>query len=72
MQRLSMVSEDENLSELMDKKKIKEMQREIKLLEKRKAGFEKLYEKSCGSKYQKQEIVGEVTEEEEITESKRK
>lgn len=71
-QRLSMVSEDENLSELMDKKKIKEMQREIKLLEKRKAGFEKLYEKSCGSKYQKQEIVGEVTEEEEITESKRK
>ena len=69
MQRLSMVSEDENLSELMDKKKIKEMQREIKLLEKRKAGFEKLYEKSCGSKYQKQEIVGEVTEEEEITES---
>lgn len=72
MQRLSMVSEDENLSELMDKKKIKEMQREIKLLEKRKAGFEKLYEKSCGSKYQKQEIVGEVTEEEEITELKRK
>jgi hypothetical protein len=72
MQRLSMVSEDENLSELMDKKKIKEMQREIKLLEKRKAGFEKLYEKSCGKKYQQQEIVGEVTEEEEITESKKK
>ena len=72
MQRLSMVSEDENLSELVDKKKMKEMQKEIKLLEKRKAGFEKLYEKSCGMKYQQQEIVGEVTEEEEITESKRK
>ena len=70
-QRLSMVSEDESLSELMDKKKIKEMQKEIKLLEKRKAGFEKLYEKSCGKKYQQQEIVGEVTEEEEITELKK-
>ena len=70
MQRLSMVSEDESLSELVDKKKMKEMQKEIKLLEKRKAGFEKLYEKSCGKKYQQQEIIGGVTEEEEITESK--
>jgi len=72
MQRLSMVSEDESLSELVDKKKMKEMQKEIKLLEKRKAGFEKLYEKSCGKKYQQQEIIGGVTEEEEIEENNKK
>lgn len=69
--RLNTISEDENLSELMDKKKIKEMQREIKLLEKRKAGFEKLYEKSCGKAYQQQEIVDEVAEKKDITELKK-
>jgi len=35
------------------------MQKEIKLLEKRKAKMEKLYEKSCGKKYSKQEVVDE-------------
>ena len=59
-ERISSVTEDEGLSELVDKKKMKEMQREVKLLEKRKAGMEKLYEKMCGKKYQQQEIVGEV------------
>jgi len=61
--RISMVSEDENLSELVDKKKMKEMQREVKELEKRKAKMEKLYEKMCGKAYSKPEMVDEVTEE---------
>jgi hypothetical protein len=61
--RISMVSEDENLSELVDKAKMKEMQREVKELEKRKAKMEKLYEKMCGKAYSKPEMVDEVTEE---------
>ena len=63
--RVASINEDENLSELIDKSKMKEMQREIKLLEKKKAGMEKIYEKSCGKKYSKQEVVGE----EEVEES---
>ena len=51
--RLSMVTEDENLSELVDKKKMKDMQREIKVLEKRKMQMEKLYEKMSGKPYKK-------------------
>jgi len=62
-ERLSMVSEDESLSELVDKKKMKEMQKEIKLLEKKKVGMEKLYEKMCGKSYAKKEIVDEITNE---------
>jgi hypothetical protein len=61
-QRISMVSEDENLSELVDKVKMKEMQREVKDLEKRKAQMEKLYEKMCGKAYSKPEMVDEVDE----------
>ena len=53
--RLSLVNEDENLSELIDKKKIKEMQKEIKLLEKTKLKLEKLYEKKSGGK--KKDVV---------------
>ena len=53
--RLSLVSEDENLSELIDKKKIREMQKEIKLLEKTKLKLEKLYEKKSGGR--KKEVV---------------
>lgn len=60
MTRINMVSEDENLAELMDKKKLKAMQKEVKILEKRKAKMEKMYEKMCGKKYQKEEIVDEV------------
>jgi hypothetical protein len=67
-QRLSMVSEDENLAELVDKKAIKGMQKEIKLLEKRKAKMEKMYEKMCGKSYTKTEVVGEVDEVKETTE----
>jgi len=51
--RLSMVTEDENLSELADKAKIKLMQREVKDLERRKMKMEKLYEKMSGKGYKK-------------------
>ena len=60
--RINMVSEDENLAELMDKKKLKAMQKEVKVLEKRKAKMMKLYEKACGKKYQREEIVDEIVD----------
>ena len=60
--RLSMVTEDENLSELVDKTKIKVMQREVKDLERRKMKMEKLYEKMCGKSYKKTEVVDEDME----------
>ena len=56
--RISMVTEDDNLSELVDKSKMKAMQKEVKILEKRKLKMEKLYEKMCGKAYKK-EIVDE-------------
>jgi hypothetical protein len=59
-QRITMVSEDENLSELVDKSKLKEMQKEVKLLEKKKADMEKIYEKLTGKSYVKTEIVDEA------------
>ena len=52
-QRISMVTEDENLSELVDKTKMKAMQREVKDLERRKMKMEKIYEKTCGKAYKK-------------------
>ena len=52
-QRISLVTEDENLAELVDKTKMKAMQREVKDLERRKAKMEKLYEKACGKAYKK-------------------
>jgi len=58
--RISMVSEDENLSELMDKKKMKAMQKEVKILEKRKSKMMKIYEKMSGKSYQKESIVDEI------------
>jgi hypothetical protein len=61
-QRVEMVNEDDDLSELADKKKIKAMQKEIKDLEKRRAKMDKMYEKMCGMKYVKQEIVDETKE----------
>ena len=38
------------------------MQKEIKLLEKRKGKMEKMYEKMCGKKYQQREVVDEMDE----------
>ncbi len=58
--RVNSIQEDENLSELIDKSKMKQMQREIKDLERRKAKMERIYEKSCGSKYSKKEMVDEM------------
>ena len=58
--RISMVTEDDSLSELVDKKKMKEMQREVKDLEKRKMKMEKLYEKMCGKSYTKEEMIDEM------------
>ena len=63
--RINMVSEDENLSELVDKTKIKAMQKEVKLLEKQKAKMEKMYEKMCGKTYTKEEIIDETYSEDE-------
>ncbi len=60
--RVSSIQEDENLSELIDKSKMKQMQREIKDLQRRKAKMERIYEKSCGSKYSKKEMVDEMDE----------
>jgi hypothetical protein len=67
--RIDMVSEDENLSELVDKKKMKLMQREVKDLEKRKVKMEKLYEKACGKSYTKEEMVDE-SKSEKLNENK--
>ncbi len=59
MSRINMVSEDENLKDLVDGKKMKAIQKEVKVLEKRKAKMEKMYEKMAGKKYQREEIVDE-------------
>jgi len=61
-QRLTLVNEDENLSELIDKKKVKEMQREIKLLEKQKGKLEKMYEKAGGTLENKEVVSGDTVD----------
>ena len=61
--RLSSIQEDENLKELVDKKKMKDMQKEIKLLEKRKAKMEKLYEKMAGKSFSINQVVKEEDKE---------
>ena len=58
--RIDSIQEDENLSELIDKTKMKQMQREIKDLERKKTKMERIYEKSCGSKYTKKGMVDEM------------
>ena len=55
----TVVQEDDNLSELIDKKRVKEMQKEIKLLEKRRMQYEKMLDKENGKKKIKKEIVDE-------------
>ena len=52
-QRLSMVSEDENLSELISKSAVKEMQKEIKEIRKMQEKLKKVYEKKNGKKMPK-------------------
>ena len=60
-----MVQEDENLSELIDKKRVREMQKEIKLLERSKKVYEKQLDKVNGIKTErvKKEIVDEYNSE---------
>lgn len=65
MERLGMIEEDANLAELVDKGKMKAMQKEIKILEKRKAKMEKVYEKMTGKSYTK-EMVDETVDEEMV------
>ena len=62
-QRLSMVSEDENLSELISKSAVKEMQKEIKEIRKMQEKLKKVYEKKNGKKMP--EMVDEDKEIEE-------
>jgi len=63
--RINMVQEDENLSELIDKKRVKDMQKEIKLLERSKKVYEKQLDKVNGIKTErvKKEIVDEYNTE---------
>ena len=59
MERLKMIDEDANLAGLVDKVKVKEMQKEIKVLEKTKAKMEAMYGKMTGGKSYTKEIVDE-------------
>jgi hypothetical protein len=59
MERLNMIQEDANLAELVDKSKLKEMQKEIKILEKTKSKMEAMYEKMTGGKKYTKEMVDE-------------
>ena len=61
--KMKMVQEDENLSELIDKKAMNEMMKEIKQIEKMQEKLEKLYEKKNGKKMPKM-----VDEEEKMDE----
>jgi hypothetical protein len=67
--RVNSINEDDNLKELIDKSKMKQMQREIKDLERKKMKMEKIYEKSCGKKYSKKEMVDETEEVDESFDS---
>jgi len=59
-ERLTKIAEDENLAELVDKMKLKAMQKEVALLEKREEKLKKMYEKVAGKGYQKKEMVDEM------------
>ena len=66
LDRVNSINEDDNLKELIDKSKMKQMQREIKELERKKVKMERIYEKSCGKKYTKKGMVDEVETTEEV------
>ena len=59
-ERLTKIDEDENLAELVDKMKLKAMQKEVALLEKKEEKLKKMYEKLAGKGYQKKEMVDEM------------
>ena len=52
-ERLTLVNEDSEMAELLDKGKVNQMRKEIKVLEKRCGKMKKMYEKMCGKSYQK-------------------
>ena len=52
-ERLNLVNEDSEMAELLDKGKVNQMRKEIKVLEKRTDKMKKMYEKMCGKSYQK-------------------
>ena len=59
-EQLSMLDENEAMAELMDKGKLKELRKEVKLLEKAKSKYNKMYEKATGNKRVEVEIVDET------------
>jgi len=59
-EQLTMLDENEAMAELMDKNKLKEIRTEVKLLEKAKAKYDKMYEKATGNKRVEVEIVDET------------
>jgi len=59
-EQLTMLDENEAMAELMDKSKLKELRTEVKLLEKAKAKYDKMYEKATGNKRVEVEIVDET------------
>ena len=59
-EQLSMLDENEAMAALMDKGKLKELRTEVKLLEKAKAKYDKMYEKATGNKRVEVEIVDET------------
>lgn len=63
--RLSMIDENEDLAELMNPQKIREMKKEIKMLEKQQAKYQKLLEKEKGKDLPKKEVEDEVIDEDE-------
>ena len=62
--KIKMDGIEEAMHDMIDPKKIKELQKEVNLLEKKKLNLEKLYEKASGKKYQKKEVVDETQTEE--------
>lgn len=66
---LTRLEEDDTMAEMMDKTKMKEMRKEVKLLERMKAKVEKEKAKMEG-KYGKKEVVDEDTIEENINEER--
>ena len=57
-EQLAMLDENEAMAQLMDKGKIKELRKEMKLLEKQKAKYDKMYEKATGNK--RKEVMDET------------
>ena len=65
-EKMEMVQEDENLSELIDKRAMSAMMKEIKQIEKMQEKLEKLYEKKNGKKMP--EMVDEEKKDDEMNE----